>query len=116
MEIYEIIAWEGEKGWAFCLNCGDRDERYQPLYKDDFLPGQIVKCFRCGKVIRGKSIAGFRDNNLVFCLECSNPFTDEPVAEQDFPPGEKIVCHCCGKMIKEGKVRPESDQHPLTVL
>lgn len=100
MEIYEIIAWEGERGLSYCLNCGDRDERYQPLYKDDFLPGQIVKCVCCGEVIRGESKAGFRDNNVVFCLECADPFTDERIAEQDFPPQKKVVCHRCGKVIQ----------------
>lgn len=100
METYEIIAWEERHGFAYCLNCGDLDELCQPLYKEDFFPGQIVKCVHCGEVIRGETIACFRDDNVVSCLKCANPFTDEPLTEQDFLPGEKIVCHRCGKIIK----------------
>lgn len=98
-EVYEIIAWEGERGLVYCVNCGDMDERYQPLYKDDFLPGQIIKCLRCGEVIRGGTIAGLRDGKFILCLDCNNLFTDEPLAEQDFSPGKKVVCHYCGKTI-----------------
>jgi NAD-dependent SIR2 family protein deacetylase len=98
-EVYEIIAWEGERGLVYCVNCGDMDERYQPLYKDDFLPGQIIKCLRCGEVIRGEIIAGLIDVNLFSCLECLNSFRDEPLTEQDFSPGKKVVCHRCGKAI-----------------
>jgi len=99
--VYKIIAWGERKGWAYCLNCGDLEELYQPLYRDDFFPGEIVRCIRCGKLIRGEVIAGFVDDNLFSCLECKNPFTDEPITEQDFLPGEKVICHRCGKIIRE---------------
>jgi len=99
-KVYEITAWGERKGWAYCLNCGDLDELYQPLYRDDFFPGEIVRCIRCDKLIRGEMIAGLTDANLFSCLECKNPFTDEPLTEQDFLPGEKVVCHRCGKTIK----------------
>ncbi len=52
-------------------------------------------------LIRGEVIAGFVDDNLFSCLECKNPFTDEPITEQDFLPGEKVICHRCGKIIRE---------------
>jgi hypothetical protein len=100
-KVYEIIAWGERHGWAYCLNCGDRDKLYEPLYKDDFFPGEIAKCVCCGEVIRGEMIAGFRDDNFVFCLECVNPFRDEPLTEQDLLPGEKLVCYRCGKIIME---------------
>jgi len=99
-KLYEITAWAERKGWAYCLKCGDLDELYQPLYRDDFFPGEIVSCACCDEVIRGETIAGLRDGNLFFCLDCKNPFTDEPLTEQDFVPGEKVVCHRCGKTIK----------------
>jgi len=100
-KVYEIIAWLGRKDWAYCLNCGDRDELYQPLYQDDFLPGQIVKCVLCGEVIIGEAIAGLTLNNLVCCLDClDRGGVLGPLTEQDFLPGEKVVCHYCGKTIK----------------
>ena len=99
-KVYRIIAWEGTNGWAYCLNCGDRDELYQPLYKDDFLFGKMIKCVRCGAVIRGKTIAGLIDDNLFSCLECMKPMADEPLTEKDFLPGENVVCHRCGKIIR----------------
>ena len=99
-KVYRIIAWEGTKGWAYCLNCGDRDEQYQPLYKDDFLLGDMIKCVRCGAVIRGEMTAGLIDDSLFSCLECMNPLADEPLTEQDFLPREKVVCHRCGKIIR----------------
>jgi len=99
-KVYKIIAWEGRKGWAYCVNCGDRDELYQPLYKDAFLPGQIVKCIRCGEVIRTEPIAGFIRDNLVCCLDCvDRGGVLGPLTQEDFSPGEKVVCHYCGKMI-----------------
>lgn len=99
-EVYEIIAWLGKKDFSYCPDCGDRDELYQPLYKDDFLPGQIITCIRCGKLIRGKMVAGRRDDNLFFCSDCANQFADVPLAEQDLLTGEKVVCHRCGKVIQ----------------
>jgi DNA-directed RNA polymerase subunit RPC12/RpoP len=99
-EVYEIIAWLGKKDFSYCPDCGDRDELYQPLYKDDFLPGQIITCIRCGKLIRGKMVAGLRDDNLFFCSDCANQFADVPLAEQDLLTGEKVVCHRCGKVIQ----------------
>jgi hypothetical protein len=99
-KVYRIIAWEGTNGWAYCLNCGDRDELYQPLYKDDFLFGKMIRCVRCGAVIRGEMIAGLIDDDLFSCLECMNPMADEPLTEKDFLPGEKVDCHRCGKIIR----------------
>ena len=99
-KVYRIIAWEGTKGWAYCLNCGDRDELCQPLHKDDFSLGGMIKCIRCGAVIRGEMIAGLIDDYLFSCLECVNPMVDEPLTGKDFLPGEKVVCHRCGKIIR----------------
>jgi len=100
-KIYKIIAWRQRRDWAYCLNCGDLDELYEPLYKDDFFPGEIVKCIRCGEVIRGEPIAGLTNDTLISCLECVDSKECEPLTEQDFLPGEKVVCHRCGKTIKE---------------
>jgi hypothetical protein len=100
-KIYKIIAWVGAKDWPYCLKCGDRDELYQPLYRNDFFPGEIIRCLRCGRVIRGEVIAGLIDNKLVLCLECTSAEVYEALAEQDFSPDEKIICDRCGKTIKE---------------
>jgi len=101
MKEYKIIAWEGRKGWAYCLNCGDRDELYQPLYRDDFIGSGIVRCIRCEELIRGGFIAVLIDGISVSCLECAGSEIHEPLVEQDFSPGENVVCHRCGKIIKE---------------
>jgi len=99
-KVYEIVAWREKHGWAYCLNCGDRDELYHPLYKNDFISSEIVECVRCGEVIRREVIAHFKYDNFVACLRCSDPDKDDPLTEQDFLPGEKVVCHYCGKTIK----------------
>jgi hypothetical protein len=98
---YRIIAWAGERDWPYCLDCGDLDKLYQPLYRDDFFPGVIIKCHCCGKVIRGKAVAGLIKDKLILCLECASPEVYEPLAEQDFLPDEKVICERCGKTIRE---------------
>jgi hypothetical protein len=97
---HRIIVCEGKRK-AYCLNCGDLDERYQPLHRDDFITTDIIRCFRCGEVIRGQAVVGLVDDKLALCLECAGSQVYEPLGEQDLLPGEKAVYHCCGKTVKE---------------